>query len=215
MRRPVANSKINFIFNVPFSVLLLFALFLIGCEKKETEGSSGESSFNGKITAKVENGKDYDSQISTVWALFDAEVNSDGELIGRMVTDCDYKNGGFTIELPNVPSSFLMNIETFFSSGLGISNELDYSDSDARILDVDFFGISSDGDYVDLFVYTDAASKPVICLFVFSDSNVTVKGKNVDVSIKRGWNRVYWTPSGNKVTSSSPKNMKWYLYNDL
>jgi hypothetical protein len=50
---------------------------------------------------------------------------------------------------------------------------------------------------------------------VYVDSDVTVKGKNVSVMFSKGWNRLYWTPSDNRVTTSAPAGMKWYLNRDV
>jgi len=199
-----------------FSVFLFFALVLSGCSKSEGGGSGKADSFDGKITAKVVNGEDYDSDISKIWALFDASIDKSGELRGRMVAQGEYEDGGFTIELPDVPASYLKNLESFFANDLEIGDELDLSDSDIRILNVDLYGISSKDKYVDYFVYTNNASKPVVCLFVYADGKVTVKGgKNINVTLAEGWNRIYWTPSDNKVSSSAPKGMKWYVNGDL
>ena len=193
------------------AVLMTFT----ACPADDELGNSKQDSFNGKLTAKVENGASYEAQISKVWALYDAEVNSAGELRGRMLSTGDYVNGGFAIDLPDVSASFLMNIQTFFTSGLSIDAELDYSDPDTRLLDADFFGISSDDKYVDYFVYTTGGTKRTICLFVFAESDVTVKGGSVNVKLHRGWNRIYWTPSDKKVSSSAPGGMKWYLNSNI
>ena len=194
------------------TVLLMVALILGGCSKDDDDLNGGKNdSFNGTVNAKVENGASYESQISTVWALYDAEINSAGELRGRILSSGDYTNGGFTITLPDIPSSFLVNVQTFFESGMKINGDLEYSEPDAQILDADFFAISADNEYLDYFVYTNAAAKRTTCLFIFADSNVTVKGgKDINVSLRKGWNRIFWTPADNKVVSTAPSGMKWY-----
>ena len=192
------------------AVLMTFA----ACDKDDMDNGK-QDSFNGKLTAKVENGASYEAQISKVWALYDAKVNSAGELSGRMLSTGDFVKGGFTIDLPDVPASFLMNIQTFFASGLSIDAELEYSDPDVRLLDADFFGISDDGKYVDYFVYTNGGTKRTTCLFVFAESDATVEGGSVNVKLQRGWNRIYWTPSDKKVSSSTPGGMKWYLNSNI
>ena len=189
------------------AVLMTF----IACDKEDELGNEKQDSFNGTLMAKVENGVSYEAQISKVWALYDAKVNSSGELSGRMLNTGDFTQGGFTIELPDLPASFLMNIQTFFASELNIDAELEYSDPDTRLLDANFFGISSDDKYVDYFVYTNGGTKRTICLFVFAESDATVKGGSVNVRLQRGWNRIYWTQSDKKVSSSAPDGMKWYL----
>jgi hypothetical protein len=202
--------------SLQIAAILMFAFAFSGCEKDDNSSSANADWFNGKLTAKIENGEDYDSQISKVWALWDAGVNSSGDLIGRILTECEFEEGKFSIDLPEIPDQFLMNIETFFSSNLEIDVDLNINNSEARLLDIDFFGISSANKYVDYFIYTTSGAKKTVCLFVYVDSNVTVKGgKNVNIKLKEGWNRIYWTPADGKVTSSPPSGLKWYLYNDI
>jgi hypothetical protein len=215
IRRTGANEKKQFsLLLSPFSLLLLFAFIFSGCEKDDI-GNPKADSFNGKITAKVEIGASYNSQISKVWALFDAEIYN-GNLTGRMVAEGVYADGGFTIDLPEIPASFLMNIQTFFKTVLNVSGELEYSDPDTRLLDVDFFGMENSNSYVDYFLYTNTGSKRTTCLHVFVDSEVTVKGgTNVGVAFKPGWNRIYVSPGENKISSKAPSGMKWYLKQDV
>ena len=200
---------------IAMAICSALLMIFTACDKDDESGNSKQDSFNGTLTAKVENGASYEAQISKVWALYDAKVNSAGDLSGRMLSTGDFVNGGFTINLPDMPSSFLMNIQTFFASGLSIDAELEYSDPDTRLLDADFFGISSDDKYVDYFVYTNGGTKRAICLFVFAESDATVKGGSVNVKLQRGWNRIYWTPSDKKVSSSAPDGMKWYLSSNI
>ena len=197
------------------TVILFFALVFGGCEKDDL-GNVKPDSFNGKVTAKVENGAAYNSQISTVWALYDAKINSSGGLTGQMLANGGYVDGGFTIDLPAIPSSYLMNIQTFFGSIVNGSEGLEFSDPDVRLLDADFFGISSDNKYVDYFIYTTGGTKRTTCLFVYSNGEATVKGgKNINVALSQGWNRIYFSTSENKLTSKAPKGMKWFINNDV
>ena len=192
--------------------LTLFLFF--GCVKDELANVKADA-FDGKITAKVENGATYNSQISTVWALYNAEISSSGGLTGQILVNCAYSDGGFTINLSPIPASFLKDVQTFFTTVLHVSGDLEYSNPDARLLNVDFFGISSNNLYVDYFTYTKTGSKRTTCVFVYADSEVTVKGgTNIKVILKQGWNRIYWSSSDNKVTSSAPSGIKWYLSKD-
>jgi|GEM_PF-2548738 len=189
---------------------LLLALFLAGCTKDDMDNLKADA-FDGKITAKVENGASYNSQISTVWALLNAAI-SNGQLTGVMAAQCNYANGGFTIDLPAVPAQYLMDIQSFFTTVLGAGGDAEYSNPGARLIDIDFFGISSSNDLVDFFIYAGTGAKRTVCLFVFADSDVTVKGgKNVAVMLRQGWNRIYVTPSENRVFTNAPKGMKWYI----
>jgi hypothetical protein len=152
-----------------------------------------------------------------VFALFNAAISSSGQLTGTQISSGDYQDGGFSIALNAIPASSLKNVRTFFADYVIESADLDISDPDARLLDADFFGISSTNLYVDYFAYTNStSSNRTSCLFVYADSDVTVKGgKNVSVVLLRGWNRIYITPSDKKISSKAPKGMKWYLRSDL
>jgi len=200
-------------------ILLFFALILQGCkddDKLDMDNPTPDT-FNGTVTAKVENGASYEAEISTVWALYDATTNSAGQLNGRMLATGDYTNGGFTINMTEIPASFLMNVQTFFATVLNVSGELDIDEPDARMLSADFFGIASDNTtYVDFFTYSSTGSKRTTCLFIYVDSNVTIKdGKSISVAFQKGWNRMYVTPSDRMAVSKAPKDLKWYLNKDL
>jgi len=199
------------------STILTLALIAGGCTKDDDMGAPKADTFDGTITAKVENGASYNSEIGTVHGLYNATVNSvTGQLTGQMLGNGAYDNGGFTVNLSVIPTSNLMNIETFFSTVLGISGTLEFSDPDARLLDADFYAISKDNIFLDYFIYARTGSKRTTCLFVFADSDVTVTGgKNVNVALRAGWNRIYCTPADKKVTSKAPSGMKWYLNSDV
>ena len=212
MKRISANRK-RF-----FSIIFFFALILNGCSKDDDKMSNPiADSFSGTITANIENGASYNSEISKVFALYEATVNSvTGKLTGKTLGNVEYINGGFTINISEIPASSLINIQTFFSTTLGINGALELSNPDARVLDADFYAISSDGKYVDYFIYTKTGSKPTTCLFVYADSEVTVtSGKNVSMALRKGWNRIYCTPADKKVTSIAPSGMKWFLNKDV
>ena len=195
--------------HVPFSIILLFLLLFNGCKKEDEMDNLTADSFNGSITANVENGASYNSQIRIVWVLFDSQINN-GYLTGIKVTEGQYANGGFSVSMPDIPDQYLTNVKTFFSNVLNVNGDLDYSNSDARMLYVDFWGMDSDLGYIDYFTYTNTGSKRTTCFFVYSDSEVTVKGgKNIGVMLRKGWNRIY--RSSDKLTSKAPDDMKWYL----
>ena len=190
-------------------MLLAFLFILHGCKEDDDMDNQKPDSFNGTITAKVENGASYDNQISAVWALFDSSTST-GQLTGRSLASGEYSNGGFTFNMPEIPAQFLMNVQTFFAAVLNVSGELEISNPDARMHYADFWGIDDSNNYVDYFTYTNTGSKRTTCLFVYADSDVTVKGgTNINVMIVQGWNRIY--RSSEKVVSKAPGGMKWYL----
>ena len=208
------DGKLGTVKTMQFFILLLLALVISGCTKEDDMSNLKADSFSGTVTAKIENGSSYDSQIKKVWALLESKI-SNGNLTGLMVKEGEYSNGGFTVSLIDIPDQHLMSVQTFFSSVLNVyGGELDYSDPNARMVNVDFWGMDSNNSYLDYFTYTNTASKRTTCVFVFSDRDVTIKGgKNVGVMLQRGWNRIYW--STEKVISKAPNDMKWYLHGDV
>jgi len=211
MKRTGANRKRFFL------TIFVLALVMGGCTKDDDMGAPKADAFDGTVTVKVENGASYNAEIGTVYALYNATVNSvTGQLTGQTLGNGNYASGGFTINLSTIPVASLINIQTFFATVLEISGTLEYSDPDARLLDADFFAITNGGDYLDYFIYAKTGSKRTSCLFVFADSDVTVTGgKNVSVALRAGWNRIYCTPADKKVTSNAPSGMKWYLNKDV
>ena len=95
-----------------------------------------------------------------------------------------------------------------------MSGELEFSNPDARMHYADFLGLDGNNNYVDYFTYTNTGSKRTTCVFVYADSEVTVKGgTNIGVMIEQGWNRIYW--SSERVVTKAPGGMKWYLHSDV
>jgi hypothetical protein len=191
------------------AVCMMFA----GCEKDDMDNVKADW-FDGKITAKLEKGDSYNSEISTVYALVNATVSGSGQLNGISMGQGAYANGGFTLTLPEtMNNAHLMGIQTYFSHLIEESGAVEYSAPEARVNEIKLFAISG-SEYLDAVTYVKPASNRTTCLFLYADCDVNVTaGKNVNVVLRQGWNRMYM--SSGKLTSKAPSGMKWYLNKDV
>ena len=83
-----------------------FALVILGgCSKDDTDNVKADS-FNGTVTAKVENSASYNSQISTVCAFYDTEISSSGQLTGRTLTNGEYAKADLLSPCPKYRPRF-------------------------------------------------------------------------------------------------------------
>jgi hypothetical protein len=110
-----------------------------------------------------------------------------------------------------------MNIQTLLTNVLEMCGELTCSDPEtwraASLQPTDF--AQAGGQYADYFMYARTGSKRTTYLFVLADREATIAdGRNVSVAFRPEWRRSYCTPADQKVTSSAPSGMKWYLYSD-
>jgi hypothetical protein len=165
---------------------------LTGCSSDNDENTPANPLT---IDARVENGNDYNSQIDSVRAF----VNDDDT---QVVATAKYVNGGFTITLPaNIDSKY------FSFSFVDLPSGLTVSDKNAKYTVIDAYGfigvksgqIVSEFQYINNFFGYDLVSAN----FFYADRNVTISGTytenngNVNVwdnvSLKKGWNTVYYT----------------------
>jgi hypothetical protein len=105
----------------------------------------------------------------------------------------------------------LKAITPFFDDFMNADGKgkLKVSNPSARVVDIDFYGFYLVGDdFYDIGIFSYVTSdKATTCMFVYSDSDVTVTGgANVSVSLKQGWNRVYLS---SKITTKAPDGLKW------
>ena len=128
-----------------------------------------------------------------------------------------FSNGRIIINLSeiSVPSGLLRSIENTFET----RDVLTISNPNARVaLFEEFIGFDSDNKRLGTFEFRSPSSQNrAVANLVFSDSDVivTTKGESMDVwemSLKNGWNFVYWWCQDNPCTftTSEPNDMKWY-----
>ena len=197
--------------------LLLASLFIWSCDKNTSTGG-GTSGVELDISSKVQDGTDYNDVISYVIANI-VNVEEDVEEIA----EGEYKKGGFTMVLPKtVNSKFLSKIEEVVEEEF----ELDPSDKNCKIssinvnigsLELECYD-SKDNVVGYLYCYKETKSSETIGMYLYADNNVTVKYTGdedyiVDISLKKGWNIVYYTYSDDQeeFTSKEVSGMKWYF----
>lgn len=195
------------------TLTIISVLLFAGCKKDNTPNKLEPDSFSGRINATVENDNECRSIVSTVMAVSEASI-SNGNLYGVVHAEANYRNGGFSINLPSsVLNQYLMDIDDFFEGELRISGKPKYSEPDARIMYVEFLTFDSSEYLTGCFLYSNP-EQTTVAIFVYVDMDVTVTGgSNVSVSLIRGWNRLYW--SADKVTTKAPKDMEWIFSDDL
>ena len=195
-----------------FVAMMMVAI--VSCSKDDSGDSDLVSdAFNGTIKAQVENGNAYNAQFVSVVAVH-APYVANGELKGEYVAEGVYSKGGFTITLPStIPDSKLTAITEFFKSTLKVTGSLKYSVTSAKVYDTDFIPFDDDDDPLAAnFLYT-SDDESVVCFFVYVNKDVIVTGgKNITVSLEKGWTRLYYSEAGKGfVTTEAPGRMKWIV----
>jgi hypothetical protein len=198
-----------------FSSCVIACIIFGGCKKDDDSPVSG--GFDGKITAKVENGSAYNTDIKKVVALIGAYLDNKTLKFDDDIAYGTYSGDGFTITLPTtVEKKYLMSVRDFFEDVLKVSGDVKYSDSGVLVVDVDFFALNKDNQWLDYFVHSTGGDKSTTCFFVYADKEVTVTGgSNISVLLKSGWNRLYYSSGKNKISTKTESGLKWYISQDL
>ena len=201
------------------NLLVLAAFMFAGCEKEEFPLKSNI------ITAKVEKGKDYQSEFSSVKVLL-YRYSYVG--IHYVTTENDsyeaasssYIDGGFSLTLPEtVDYNSLMPLANLFWYGSGVS----VSNSSARGFEIEIKGYDKNGVFVDNFEYKSSKGN-VKGRFIYVDRDVTITnadGLNMyNLNLKKGWNMYYYRNYGygykSGISSKTDfKEFKWYRSKDL
>ncbi|MDR2584763.1 MAG: hypothetical protein LBC84_00855 [Prevotellaceae bacterium] len=198
-----------------FTLLVASTFIFVGCQK-DNGGKLVSGSFNGTITATVDD-EGYDlSPIKQVYPWNDLGIDwSAGAILGQQAGDpASYSNNKFTINLPSTSPSGVawVTLQYALESYLGLSGSLDCTNQDARVTDVDLIARTSGG-YTGYFIYTTEDEKTT-CVFWNVDSDTSITGTNVSISLKKGWNRIYYTDGGKATTKAPSGKMVWY-YRDF
>ena len=209
-------------------LMLLSIAVCIGissCSNDDDDSSGGGNP--SVIDVKVENGNEYNDWIATVKALIveDEGRYSDGGYywIGYEVASCEYKNGGFKLNLPSsIPSQYL---EPWYDEDDEDYNYIHVSDKNAKVQNIWILAYNEQGREIGCFSLEGSnANFDVETWYIYADRNFTVKGtveddedKFVcDLSFKKGWNIIYdkdIEDVGNTISTSKPSGvtLKWYF----
>ena len=203
-----------------FKFRVLVAIMVIAatsCSKddKESVTKLESGAFNGRITASVENSSAISGKIDYVLASADL-VLSGGSYNFTTLGFGEYKSGGFTIVLDTPESNKLRGIEDLFQNVFKVSGTLKYTNPSARATFVlDFLSVYEDnGDIYGGGLFRNRTpDETTMCVFVYVDEDVNVTAsKNISVSLKEGWNRMFYSSGSDKseVTTKNPGSTKWY-----
>jgi hypothetical protein len=201
-------------------IIISALLITISCDKdKYNYNEPPASPFNGTITAIVENGKAYDTIVSKIVA---GDWNEIWDRIDTIASG-DYSSGSFTMMLPaRLDDELLLNVN-YWLGGLG----LEISDKNADILfGIPFFAFNKNNQFVDFLYYCKVSETSYTDVeFVYADRDVIVTGSfkdygfliSVGISLKKGWNKVYYTEYETEaiISTKAVGGMKWYFSKDL
>ena len=206
------------------AVLLVVCFVYAGCNKDDDKPSSGSID---KITAKVENGSNYDGQITKVQLV--AWNNSTNKYV--MIAEGTWSNGGFTIDLAG---KTLSNDYLYKFDDGDMPSTVKISNKDAKVCeDFRLVGVDEDGDDVtDFYYYKEDTNSEAGAGYFYVDSDVTITGtekhseedwestSTIKLNLKKGWNVTYYSgsckESGSKEvctstwTTNSVGGLKWH-----
>jgi hypothetical protein len=200
-------------------VCLFTVVALSSCEKDDDKNDPGGITDN-TLTVVVENGNSYNTRIDEV----KAEIFEDDEPI-LTLTSAEYKNGGFTLTLPeDVSSRYLESFDDNIPDGVKVSNKnvkMGFMSLEAYKSNdnVGYFYLGSE-DCEGEFVYVDgdlSITGTVTSTDNWWGEEVTEIIK-YSINLKRGWNTVYFygTMNGDtynsECTTTAPAGAKWYFY---
>ena len=203
------------------ALLPLFCGFILTSACSNDDENSNDNNndiptswFDGTITATVVNGNDYNDLIYRVVARICCCF---GE-----TTSGSWSNGGFTLTLPATLDS------RYLADWFENEENIVMSDRNARMnRELDLRAYNSDGEEVgDFMLSKEDGDKFVWVFFVYTDRDVTITGTTNDseiqliynLSLKRGWNRVYITDleieNGLRrdISSTPISGLRWHFY---
>jgi predicted nucleic acid-binding Zn-ribbon protein len=179
---------------------------------------------NNTLTVAVENGNSYNERIDTVKLeiYVNANANVDGVQGYQTFAVAEYKNGGFTLALPeSVDSRYLFSSkEEDTPDGVTISN-VNVKTVEAENLHVYKSGTRTgylklkSGDWKGWLMYVDG-DVFITGTGIYPDREnrftypITIK---YSLNLKRGWNIVYQKEPENywEMTTTAPAGAKWYF----
>ena len=209
-------------FRKELNLLVLAAFVFVGCVKDDLEELPLKSNI---ITAEVENGKNYESEFSSVKVMMDKSYYAKGRFIDidgyYEVASSDYIDGRFSLTLSEtVESRFLVSLSDFFDCETGVK----ISNSSARAGGISINGYNEDGVLVDDFVYHKRIDddNSIRGNFIYVDRDVTITNADgyttYNLNLKKGWNMYFIRDYGygyKQNIVSSGDVLKWYRRKDF
>jgi hypothetical protein len=216
------------ILNVLFLAMMLLPLSFISCDKDDKDT---DDSVIKTITASVEDGNDY--SIDVVKAFVGDGETIDYETDG--VASSDYKNGGFTLNLPEIiANQYLKPWIEDEDDKEEIPDGIKISDVNAKVCYLSIVAYRS-GIEVGEFYYEFLSEDETVEIessFIYVDRDFSIKGSyseedegeifkySYDVSLKKGWNILYFKSTASEktktytyeVTAKVQGGLKWHFY---
>jgi hypothetical protein len=197
-------------------------LLTVACNKNDDKDDETPSGwFNGVITAVVENGNNYNSLIGKVSAMVEFYNEATRDWVVEEIASGNWSNGGFTLTLPaTLDDKFLRNLVAG-----DIPTGITISDRNAKVSEgIWFRAYNSDGScHVGSFWYSkkDENSDAEV-IFTYADRDVIItstarEDEIYNVSLKRGWNKIYITTMRNQggwrveISTKAVGGLKWHF----
>jgi len=207
--KPLEQEKIFFDMNktVFYLVIAVMAVFFTACGKKdlisydESYMLIEENPFVVKV-ANVENGSEH-----IAFATFYVTYHSNGEW-PYLKFYAKYENGGFELIFPaTIPDEYLQPASNRFE-------DVPLSDTQAKIVSVQIDAHNSADATIGDFSFR---SDNWAIEFKYADRDFTVKGVSkygveFDCSYEKGWNVIYHSLDGKKITTQKPLNENFKSY---
>jgi hypothetical protein len=167
---------------------------------------------NNTLTVTVENGNSYNDKIDTVKAC------NEGDPIESVYVSSAYRNGGFTIKLPETVDDAYLSVFDYGESDITVSNPgIKWTDG--------FLYAYKSGEVTGCFEYENISGEYYGWLR-YVNGDVSITGTETDeygtvkynLNLKKGWNIVYWrevSTNGKyleEATTQATSGMKWYFY---
>jgi hypothetical protein len=209
--------KVNYLMKA--IVCLFTVVALCSCSKDDDDDNSGSQTSvikDNTITAKVEGGDNYNDEIDSV------KITLDGI---SAIAKAEYKNGGFTLKLPETINDSDIYPQYGDESFPGYG-KVNVSDPTVKTKSVVINAYNS-WEYEGYFVYR-TGEKDVLTrtdwhgTIVYANGNISITGTfpsgedtyDYKVNLIKGWNIMYSrvTAEGTKYeyTTQAPTGLKWF-----
>jgi hypothetical protein len=202
-------------------VSLFTVVALCSCNKDEDDENGAIP--NNTITAVVENGASYNSEIDLVKAI----VYSERDDRETTLASAPYSNGGFTLNLPASLDAQYLNAFEEVPKGVTISNpnaKIGGANLEAYNKEDSYTGYfyQATGDWRGLLIYVDgnlSISGNYTETETYDEETYTHTEKYNNCNLKKGWNMIYikeTEKTGNsyeyEYTTQAPAGVKWHFY---
>lgn len=198
---------------VKMSMFMAIIAFAMTSCQKDNGPDLVSGAFDGKITATVESSARPPAQVGIVVAWNDPDIVNN-RLVGNQIGyPVQYASNRFSITLPNPPEDANMyTVKNVFEEMMNLGGgKPKYSNASVKITSIDLLGFNSAGTTVYGTFECYTPDQKTMCTFVYAEGDVNITGgKNLTVSLKKGWNRWFYTENVG-ITTKAPEELRWYF----